>query len=80
MESRAKLALSPRERQILDLMVSGLTYDQTARRLGISVHTVGTHVRRIRAKYAPTTMADLIRMRLLETDEPTSRLNRGVFQ
>ncbi|MEU8548004.1 response regulator transcription factor [Streptomyces roseoverticillatus] len=54
--------LSPRERQVLAHIGAGLTYHQTARRLGISVHTVGTYLRRIRAKRPAPTLADLVRL------------------
>ena len=36
--------LTPRERQVLQGMVDGLTREQIARRLGMSPHTVRTHV------------------------------------
>ena len=39
--------LSPREREVLEIMGQGAPYKTAAKRLGISVHTVVTHVRRI---------------------------------
>jgi DNA-binding NarL/FixJ family response regulator len=42
--------LSHREREILDLLVEGLTYVQIADRLHLSVHTVHSYLRKIYAK------------------------------
>ena len=42
--------LSPREREILDLLAEGLPYKQIADRLGISPHTVHNHLRKIYGK------------------------------
>ncbi len=58
--------LSPREREVLSYIADGLTYDQTARRLGISVHTVSTYLRRIRAKHPAPTLAHLVRLGLAQ--------------
>nr|WP_245685334.1 LuxR C-terminal-related transcriptional regulator [Streptomyces yerevanensis] len=45
-------------------MAEGCTYAGTARRLGISVHTVDGYLRRIRAKTGVHTQAELIRLAL----------------
>jgi DNA-binding NarL/FixJ family response regulator len=42
--------LSPREREVLAHIAQGFTHQQIARRMGISVTTVNTHVARIRVK------------------------------
>lgn len=42
--------LTLREKEVLSLLAEGHTYDAIARRLGISTHTVDTHLRRLRAK------------------------------
>lgn len=41
------VALTPRQREILRLVASGLENKQIARKLGIGVHTVKTHVSRV---------------------------------
>ena len=48
--SEALDKLSPREREILELIAKGLTNDAIAERLVISVNTVQTHVSHILAK------------------------------
>jgi DNA-binding NarL/FixJ family response regulator len=42
--------LTPRERQVLELLVEGYSYKETAIQLGISIGTVGTYVERIYEK------------------------------
>jgi DNA-binding NarL/FixJ family response regulator len=42
--------LTPREREVLELLVEGSSYKETAGQLGISVGTVGTYVERIYEK------------------------------
>lgn len=42
--------LSPRERQVLDLLASGYLYKEIAEALGISVPTVNTYIRRVYEK------------------------------
>ncbi|MFD9907833.1 response regulator transcription factor [Streptomyces sp. NPDC059063] len=59
-------ALSPRERQVLAHIAAGLSHKQIARRLGISVHTVGTYLRRIRGKRTAPTVAHLIHLSATE--------------
>ncbi|GGR04239.1 helix-turn-helix transcriptional regulator [Streptomyces pilosus] len=60
----ARGALSPREQQVLDFIAAGLTHAQTARRLGISQHTVDTHVKRIRTKLGVGNKAEMVRLAL----------------
>lgn len=43
--SGPKVSLSPREREILTLIVEGLTAKEIADRLGVSIHTTDTHTR-----------------------------------
>lgn len=42
-----KVALSPREQELLSLMVEGLTAKEIAERLGVSIHTTGTHTKNL---------------------------------
>jgi DNA-binding NarL/FixJ family response regulator len=42
--------LSPREREVLDLLARGFLYKEIANTLGISVPTVNTYIRRIYEK------------------------------
>jgi LuxR family maltose regulon positive regulatory protein len=44
--------LTPKEREVLQLLTQELTYDQVGGRLDISVNTVRTHVRVIYRKLA----------------------------
>jgi DNA-binding CsgD family transcriptional regulator len=37
--------LTPREREVLQHLAFGCTYAQTADRLGVSLHTVASHVK-----------------------------------
>ena len=46
----AEYGLTEREREILDLLVDGLTQKVVARQLELSRHTVNTHIRNIYAK------------------------------
>ncbi|MDB6006911.1 MAG: DNA-binding response regulator [Prosthecobacter sp.] len=43
-------ALAPREREVLDLLCKGYLYKEIGDQLGISTHTVNTHIRRIYEK------------------------------
>ena len=42
--------LTPREEQVLDLLAEGLTYQEIADVLVVSVHTVDSHLRNIYGK------------------------------
>lgn len=44
------ISLSPRERQLLECLVEGLTAKETANRLNLSIHTVDTHTRHLFGK------------------------------
>jgi RNA polymerase sigma factor (sigma-70 family) len=49
-EAKPDDPLTPRERQVLELLVEGYSYQETAAQLGISIGTVGTYVERIYEK------------------------------
>ena len=55
-------ALSPREREVLDLLVEGLHNRDVAERLGISPRTVEVHKARVMEKLAARNLAELIRI------------------
>lgn len=46
----APVALSPRERELLALLVEGLTAKEVADRLGVSIHTTGSHTKNLFSK------------------------------
>jgi NarL family two-component system response regulator LiaR len=53
-------ALTPRQREILRLLAAGLENKQIARRLGIGVHTVKTHVSRVLQKLGATSRTEAV--------------------
>lgn len=55
-------ALTPRERQVLCLVVTGMLNKQVASALGISVVTVKGHRRQVMEKLRANSVADLVRM------------------
>lgn len=60
-----KLAeLTPRERQIMDLMVEGHSNKAIARRLGISVRTVEVHRANLMDKLGARSLADVVHLAL----------------
>lgn len=59
---RARLAsLTPRERQVLDLVIAGLLNKTIGDRLGISIKTVELHRSRVMQKMGARSFADLMR-------------------
>lgn len=48
--AKPAVSMSPRETEVLELITKGFTYEEIARRLGVTRHTVQTFVRRIYAK------------------------------
>lgn len=54
--------LSPREREVLPLVVSGLLNKQAAAQLGISEVTLQIHRRNVMQKMAASSLADLVRI------------------
>jgi len=53
--------LSPREREIVQLLAEGKTNKEVARRLGITVKTAETHRNNIMRKMGFDSLADLVR-------------------
>jgi len=69
---RRLTSLTARECCVLELLMSGKTNKQIARSLGGSHRTIDVHRRHIMEKMAASTLADLVRMRLLSNKEPLS--------
>ncbi|MBS0571478.1 MAG: response regulator transcription factor [Proteobacteria bacterium] len=63
-------SLTPREREVLDLVAAGRTAKEIARQLGTSHRTVEVHRAHLMEKLAASSLADLVRMQLLATAEP----------
>jgi len=61
---RRLATLTPREREVMDLMITGMTSKVIARELGGSFRTVEIHRSRVMAKMGSATLADLVRMTL----------------
>ena len=64
--------LTPRELEVLDLMVGGRTNKAIAEHLGISRKTLDIHRSKVMEKMEARTTADLVRFRLLEKYPPAS--------
>lgn len=68
-ETQARLAkrideLTPREREVMELVVAGQHNRDIAERLGISVRTVEVHKSRMMAKLQTDSIAELVRLSL----------------
>ena len=67
-------ALSKRERELIDLVAEGLTDQEIANKLFISVRTVGTHLDRIKAKTGVRRRAELTRLAIrLQLGDPAAQ-------
>lgn len=64
--------LTPRELEVLDLMVGGRSNKAIAEHLGISRKTLDIHRSKVIEKMEARTVADLVRYRLLEKYHPSS--------
>jgi len=69
-EALRRLAtLTARERSVMELVVAGQTNKEIARNLGASYRTIEIHRRHVMEKMAVSTLADLVRLGLLENDK-----------
>jgi two-component system, LuxR family, response regulator FixJ len=69
-EARERYArLSEREREVLSLVIEGLTAKQIARALGVSPRTVETHRANLGAKLETDSLAQLIRRYAMLVEE-----------
>lgn len=57
-------SLTPREREVMGLVVTGLTSKEIARKLGASPRTIEIHRTKVMEKMQADTLADLVRMYL----------------
>jgi FixJ family two-component response regulator len=62
--------LTSREQQVLERIVAGRLNKQIADDLGISIKTVEAHRANIMEKLQVTTVADLMKVALAQTDAP----------
>lgn len=62
-QSKAPDPLSPRERELLDALAEGLRYKEVADRMGISINTVRTYVRRTYEKLHAQSRMEAVRGR-----------------
>lgn len=53
-------SLTPREREVLDLVAAGLSNGVIARQLGVTSHTIGNHISNILAKLQVATRSEAI--------------------
>jgi DNA-binding NarL/FixJ family response regulator len=58
------LALSPRQKQVCDLVVEGLTSKEIAERLGTTTHTIKAHRAEVMRKLNVDSVAELVRTRV----------------
>lgn len=65
--------LSPREREVLQLLAEGYSAREAGRRLHVSVKTIETHRRNILQKLALDNVADLVRYAIREGLTPLDR-------
>ena len=66
------LALTPREREVFELVAAGEPNKAIARQLGISFHTVELHRAHIIEKLQARSLSDLIRMGIILNSNPTT--------
>ncbi len=65
---RRQEALSPRQQEVCDLIVEGLTSKAIAERLGTTVHTVKAHRAEVMRRMGVDSVAELVRVCLAERD------------
>jgi len=70
--ARRLATLTPREREVLDLVVTGMLNKQIAARLGAAEKTVKVHRGRMMRKMEATSVADLVRMTQKVAAEPAA--------
>ncbi len=58
--------IAPRERELLELMVEGMTNKEIAHKLGLSVHTISAYIRNIYDKLQVNTRSGAVGKALKE--------------
>jgi FixJ family two-component response regulator len=77
-ESRARLAeLTPREFEVLRLVIAGLLNKQIAAELGITLRTIKTHRARVMQKMGVVSVAELVRLAQKANVVPTPHGPKG---
>ena len=70
-------ALTPRESEVVRLLAQGCTYEQVADRLGVSPHTVTSHIknayRKLGVRCAAAAVMRAVQLRVVETADATAR-------
>lgn len=69
--SRQLATLTPREREVMELVVAGRHNREIAEQLGISVRTVEVHKARMMAKLGTDNVADLVRVSMFGRPDAT---------
>jgi DNA-binding NarL/FixJ family response regulator len=64
--------LSPRQKQVCDLVVDGLTSKEIAERLGTTTHTIKAHRAEVMRKLNVESVAELVRVRLQQMPPPNA--------
>lgn len=65
-EESGGAALSPREREVIQLLAEGLTSPEIGQRLGVATHTIETHRRNVMRKLDIHSVADLTKYAIRE--------------
>ena len=71
--------LTPREREILDLVVEGLSSKEIASRLTVSFKTVEAHRAKVMRKMEAESVAQLVRLVVSSTTNNAANLQREEF-
>jgi PAS domain S-box-containing protein len=66
--ARTSPELSPRQREVIELVAEGLTSTEIAERLGVSPETVRTHLRNARLKLGASTKAQAVAIAMLRDE------------
>jgi DNA-binding CsgD family transcriptional regulator len=74
-ERSSEFVLTPREREVMSLLATGLNAEEVARKLVISPFTVRTHVRNAKEKLGARTMAHAIAIVLRDGEGPPTNVS-----